>query len=56
MARGVGDVIAVQIGLLSVELANMTARAEKAEEALALTQKAFDALKAQTAPKEPEHG
>lgn len=45
MARSVGDVLVLMLGRANLELANMTARAETAEEMLAAAQKELTALK-----------
>ena len=54
MARSVGDVLVAMIGKAQLDLAQMTARAETAEEAMTDLKAELDALKkAQTEPKEP---
>ena len=45
MARSVGDVLVAKLGTMALELAQMTARAETAEEAMEQMQKQLDALK-----------
>ena len=56
MARSVGDVLVVKLGTMALELAQMTARAETAEEAMAEMKTKLDALtptpKDATQPKE----
>lgn len=51
MARSVGDVLVVQLGRLSLELANATARAETAEELLSAARKELSQYRPEPAPK-----